>query len=371
MPLPPLNICIDMRPALSRPTGVGIYLLNLLNGLIELDTENQYHLFSSSWKERFRDIAAAPNFHIHDHRWPVRLLTFSWNRLSFPTIEFLLGRPVDIVHSPTPLVIPSRNARSVITVHDLHFFLHPEDASAEMRRDFPVLLRQHCKKSDAIIAVSEYTRQQLIQHLEVPSSKVYSIPHGVDRYFLDRVTDEEKQRVRSKFEIQYPYFLFVGTLEPRKNLSVLLNAFHGIPESQLVLAGPEGWGAENWRDLFTDRVIRTGYLSKGELRALYQGAVALVMPSIEEGFGLPLLEAMASGIPVVASRIPVFEQIGGSALLYFDKADVDELRSCLLQIQSDSELRRNNTEQGSEIARRFSWKTAARKTMEVYESLRT
>jgi len=359
-----------MRPALSRPTGVGVYLLNIVRAIAELDSENQYDLFSSSWKESFPTIISASNFHVRDHRWPVRLLTFSWNRLSFPSIEFLLGKPVDVVHSPTPLIIPSRKARIVTTVHDLHFFLHPEDAAAEMRRDFPVLLRQHCKKSDAIIAVSEYTRQQLIGRLEIPSSKVYAIPHGVDEYFRERVNEQELQRVRSKFKIQSPYFLFVGTLEPRKNLRTLLQAFRGVPDSQLVLAGPEGWGKENWQDLLNDRVVRTGYLSKEDLRALYQGAVALVMPSLEEGFGLPLLEAMASGIPVIASRIPVFEEIGSSAPLFFEKTDAEELRSCLQKIQSGTELRRKHVEQGAEVVRKFSWKTAAAKTIAIYESLR-
>src|SRR6476661_8105916 len=113
-----MKICIDMRPSLSKPTGVGIYLQNLVQALSELDHENEYHLFSSSWKERFRSDSLPSNFRMHDRRWPVRLLNYCWNHLSAPSIEFLVGTSLDVVHSSTPLVIPARRARKITTVYD-------------------------------------------------------------------------------------------------------------------------------------------------------------------------------------------------------------------------------------------------------------
>ena len=198
-----------MRPALSRATGVGVYLQNLVKALAEIDSENQYHLFSSSWSERYRNGSYGRNFHIHDQHWPGKILHFAWNRFSFPSIESMLGIHVDVAHSPSPLLIPSKGARRVTTVHDLYFYFHPEHTTREIQRDYPELVKKHCQQSDAIIAVSEYTRQQLVEHLQVASSRIYTIRHGSDPFFEERASDEEKKQVATAFALERPFFLFV------------------------------------------------------------------------------------------------------------------------------------------------------------------
>lgn len=363
-----MNICIDMRPALSRPTGVGTYLQNLVRALSEIDQENEYFLFSSSWKERYNPIDYPPHFEIKDCRWPVRLLNFGWNHLSFPSIEFLLGTSVQVAHSPTPLVIPSRKARKVTTVHDLYFFTHPEHAVREMKADYPRMVKKHCLRSDAIIAVSDYTKKQLIEVLEVPSSRIYTIKHGTDPFFLERASDSQVTEVRKKLKIPGPYLLFVGTREPRKNLDMLLRAFRNLGEDLfLVIAGSEGWGLEQID--FPERVLLTGYLSKSDLRALYQQAVAVVFPSIEEGFGFPLLEGMASEVPVIASRIPAFQEVCNNSCLYFDANDEQELTEQIRSVVHSDELRGNLIAKGRERIKKFSWRDSAQKTLDLYMSL--
>jgi glycosyltransferase involved in cell wall biosynthesis len=363
-----MKICIDMRPALSQPTGVGTYLQNLVQALSEIDQQNEYFLFSSSWKERYQPVQYPSHFKIEDRRWPVRLLNFGWNHLSFPSIEFILGTSVHVAHSPTPLLIPSRKARKVTTVHDLYFYTHPEHTIREMQQDYPKLVKKHCLRSDAVIAVSDHTKKELIEVLEVPSSRIYTIKHGIDPFFLERATDMQKIETLEKFTIPGPYLLFVGTREPRKNLALLLQAFQHVGEDVfLVIAGSQGWGLEQLN--FPKRVLLTGYLSKDDLRALYQQAAAVIVPSIEEGFGLPLLEGMASEVPLIASRIPAFQEVCNDSCLYFDPQNEKELGQQIQLVLHGNGIRGDLIAKGRERVKKFSWKETARKTLDLYQSL--
>ena len=359
-----------MRPALSNPTGVGVYLQNIVKELSELDEQNSYHLFSSSWKERYPRTIYGKNFQIHDLRMPVRMLNYLWSHFSKPSMEWLLKLPLDIVHSPTPLIIPARRARKITTVMDLHFYFYPEHTQNEIRKDYARLIQQHSTRSDAIIAISDHTRTQLIEHLNVPASRVYTIHLGADEFYFQNPSESEMQTVKDRFHLQRPYFLFVGAQEPRKNLELLIRAFLQLPADVcLVFAGPRGWGEQAWRQRWNDRMIETGYVSKLDLRALYRGAVALVQPSLEEGFGLPLLEAMSSGTPVLASRIPVFSEICGDAFLPFDNTSDEELQQAMIAVCSDSSLRNQLIARGKERAKKFSWRETAQKTLEIYNHL--
>src|SRR5262249_40320826 len=161
------------------------------------------------------------NFQIRDFRWPVQVLNFAWNRLSWPPIESILKTRLDIVHCATPLIIPTKRARKITVVYDLHFLTHPEHTVREMQRDYSALIRRHCLLSDAVIAISEYTKQQLIQRLEIPASRIHTIHLAADAYFHERASPEEFTTIRQRLKLEGKYFLFVGTQEPRKNLPAL------------------------------------------------------------------------------------------------------------------------------------------------------
>jgi len=176
----PLVIGIDFRPALSRATGVGRYFQGLVSGLQEIDRENSYVLLSSSFKERARREARPPNFQLVDRRVPVSVLNALWHRLELPSFDFLAGREIDVAHSPTPLSLPSRRARSVVTVHDLFFLDHPEATSREIRRDYPGLVRAHVKKADAILANSRTTADEVAARLDVPRERIHVVHAGID-----------------------------------------------------------------------------------------------------------------------------------------------------------------------------------------------
>jgi alpha-1,3-rhamnosyl/mannosyltransferase len=255
-------------------------------------------------------------------------------------------------------------------VHDLYFYTNPSETVREMRNIFPRKVKEHSLRADAIIAISDYTKRQLIELLQIPSSRIYTIKHGIDPFFLERASETEKCAALKKFRLPASYLLFVGTQEPRKNLPVLIDAFQRMRnrDVHLVIAGQPGWNTppEQFQD---ERIHQTGYVSKTEVRALYQQSLAVVFPSIDEGFGLPLLEGMASRVPVVASRIAVFKEVCNESCAYFDADRPAELAHVLDEIIENSELRKELIEKGSQRVKSFSWTEAARKTQELYKSL--
>lgn len=371
----PLTVGIDFRPALSRATGVGRYVEGLVSGLQGIDRDNTYVLFTSSLKERPVPDGRPPNFLLVDRRIPVRVLNALWHRASVPSLDLLTGRHFDVVHSPTPLLLPSRDARSVVTVHDLFFLERPEATHAEIRRDYVKLIRSHARRADGIITVSETTAADVESRLGIPRERIHVVHHGVDERFSSESRAESNASAPTP---PFPYLLAVATLEPRKNLPTLLGALSLLKQrgwdGRLRIAGGDGVDTARVtgtieRLRLADTVERLGYVEASELPALYRRARALVMPSLWEGFGLPLLEAMASGIPIVASDIPVHHEVAGSAALYAPADDHEALADAIERVWEDEELRSRLILEGRTRVKSFTWEAAARKTLEIYRGV--
>ncbi len=366
----PLVIGIDFRPALSRVTGVGRYLQGLVSGLQEIDRESSYVLFSSSFKERPRPEPRPSNFRLADRRVPVTVLNALWHRLELPSFDWLAGCEIDVAHSPTPLRLPARRARSVVTVHDLFFLDHPETTSREIRRDYASLARSHTRRADAVLAVSTTTADDLAARFDVPRERIHVVHHGIDASFLAAERSRNGARPR--------YLLAVATEEPRKNLSTLLEAFAILKrrgfDGLLKIAG--GPGVDTPRIVETiarlgleGSVSRLGYVDAAKLPSLYRNARALVSPSLWEGFGLPLLEAMATALPLVASDIPVHREVAEDAAVFVPPRDPEALAHGIERVWSDEPLRSLLQSRGRARVREFSWISSARKTLELYRSL--
>lgn len=367
----PLVIGIDFRPALSRATGVGRYFQGLVGALARLDRENRYVLFSSSLKERASRASRPPNFELVDRRVPVRLLNALWHRAGIPTLDVLSGRDLDIAHSPTPLLLPSRRARSVVTVCDLFFLDHPESTEREIRRDYAALARKHTNEADAVVAISETTRREVVDRLGVPAERVAVVHAGVDERFLEgkpKKTEAERD----------PYVLAVATEEPRKNLVTLIEAFSGLTRrgfpGRLTIAGAPGLDTPRILERIQayglgSRVERLGYVTAEELPSLFRGARCLVMPSVWEGFGMPIVEAMACDTPVIASDIPVHREVSEDAAVLVSPEDPEALAAAIEKLWSDETLRRRLVEKGRERARLFSWSASAARMLEIYRKL--
>lgn len=321
-----MRILVDYRPALRERTGVGEFVHELSKALSQQSGGDEIALFSSSWKDRPDPALASqmPSVRIVDVKVPVRGLMWSWNRLEWPPVEWFSG-PCDVVHSQSPLLIPSTRAAQVVTVHDLDFLRHPDQMSAEIRRDYPALARSHAARADAVIVSSQYAAGEVARELQIDPGRVHVCPPGQPSW-------AETVR-RRRPDVPQRHILFVGTLNARKNVGTLLEAYARLRSTRagtppLVLAGHRTpasapWEARAMQAPLKGHVVITGYVDTEQKIDLYTHAAMLVLPSYEEGFGLPVLEAMACGVPVIVSSRGSLPEVAGSAAAPIDPDDVD------------------------------------------------
>jgi len=373
-----MRIAIDYRSALSQRVGVGRYTHNLVRSLSRLDQENEYILFSFLLKGyRSRILAAsAPgsNFTLLSAPIPTRMTRFLANRLSIP-IEKLIGH-CDIAHFPEPYPFRSRVGKVIVTVHDVSFELMPEmftrDTVSIFRKQMEVVLR----RADEIVAVSERTKKDLMDLYGIDCGKIHVVLHGVEESFRPMKEGEGLGEVRDRYGLPEKFVLQVGTLEPRKNHKRLLEAYRLMcekhtAEHSLVICGKRGWLDE---DIYKaaggpgleGKVAFTGYVSDEELPFIYNLASAVVYPSLYEGFGLPVIEGMACGRPVLTSSRGAMAEVAGEAALFVDPEDVDEMADGLRRLLYDEPLRERLIKAGLERAARFTWEETARQTLAVY-----
>ncbi len=376
-----VRILLDYRPALRQRSGVGEYVHQLARALAHLPatghaesaSRDAVELFTSSWKDR-PDPAALAQLdgiaRVVDRRVPVRLLNASWHRLQWPPVELLAGRSYDVVHSPHPLLMPARRAARVVTIHDLDFLLHPERTRDEIQRDYPAFVQRHAHAADAVVVPSGCVRRRVVETLHLPEERVVVCPEGGPGWQPDPGTPPGNPGGR--------YILFLGTLEPRKNVAGLLEAYAALctrrPDTPpLVLAGRATGDADRLLELIgrpplAGRVEYRGYVPDSNRRALYAGARALVLPSFEEGFGLPVVEAMTLGVPVIASNRGALPEVSGGAALLVDPDDRGTISHALEQVLFDGEVARRLGERGLHRSRAFTWERTAELTREAYEA---
>ncbi len=366
-----MRVLIDYRAALRERSGVGEYTHQIAAALLtsraSIGTTADpvdLTLFSSSWKDRLSLDPALRGATAVDQHVPVRLLNLAWHRLEWPSAEMLCGAEFDVVHSLHPLLLPARRAAQVVTVHDLNFLTHPDRARAEIRRDYAALARGHAQRADRVVVVSEFTRQEVEKLLGVSPDRISVCSPGAPSW-----PPREGPPTSG-------YVLFFGTLEPRKNVGALLDAYallasrrRDLPE--LLLAGKATAEAQSWlarieRPPLKGLVRHIGYISPDGRRDLYAGAHMLVQPSFDEGFGLPVLEAMATGVPVVAARRGALPEVLGGAGILVDPDDRDQIASAILHILDDPGLAATLSAKGLERSRVYTWANTARRTMDAY-----
>jgi glycosyltransferase involved in cell wall biosynthesis len=365
-----VRLLLDYRPALRERTGVGEFVHELAKALTH-GAQNgggpDVTLFTSSWKDRPAAAVRAelPAVKIADVKLPVRGLVWAWNRLEWPPVEWLAGMH-DVVHSQSPLLIPSTNAAQVVTVHDLDFLRNPEQMSAEMRRDYPALARAHAARADAVIVSSSYAAAEVTRELHLPRDRVHVCPSGRPAWSRD-VLGRRRPR----------HILFIGTLSLRKNVGTLLEAYARlrarVPDAPpLVLAGHRTPASARWEERcgqppLHGHVTVTGYVEPRQRLDLYAHAVMLVLPSYEEGFGLPVLEAMACGVPVIVSSRGSLPEVAGRAASPLDPDDVEgfagQMRTLL-----DPAAAAAAADRGLAEAARYSWEACAEAALGAYAS---
>jgi glycosyltransferase involved in cell wall biosynthesis len=372
-----MRVAIDYTAAIYQAAGVGRFVRSLVKALAELDRENEYVLvYADPPAGVTPTFPEAPNF----VRWrvpvPDRALTILWHRIGLPLpIDLITGR-VDVFHSPDFVMPPVLRAAKVLTVHDLAFLLHPECADAGLRRYLEKTVPRSVARSDFILADSEHTKDDLICLLGVAQDKIDVVPGGVDPEFTPAHGADRMEEMRSRISGGYPYILNVGMIEPRKNLERLIEAFeilkshHHLPH-RLVLAGKKGWLSDGIyrraeRSPMTSDILFPGFISEQDLPLLYGAADLFVFPSLYEGFGLPPLEAMASGVPVVVSRSSSLPEVVGDAAQMARPESAEELSEAMARVLTDEGLRTSMVARGIQQSARFTWEAAARKMLDVY-----
>ncbi len=364
-----MRVGIDARLVYYSQAGIGQYILHLVNGLAKVDTENEYLLLQS--RKDDTTILEQPNFR------RISLWTPSHHRLERYALNVELVRlGLDVLHSPDFIPPHRPSCRSVITVHDLAFLLYPHFLTKESARYYGHI-DQAVRWTDHIIAVSESTKRDTSQHLGVPEDKITVVYEAANPIFQPLDRDQAREQVRSRHGVDSRFILFVSTIEPRKNVPTLIRAMWQLQECykedvHLVLAGGRGWLFE---DAFAiveqlnmdSRVHFVGRVSSEDLLYLYNAAEMLAHPAFYEGFGLPPLEAMACGLPVVVSNVASLPEVVGDAGLLIDPHDVDELTVAMWRTLNDGELRQEMREKGLRQAEHFSWERAARETLAIYK----
>jgi alpha-1,3-rhamnosyl/mannosyltransferase len=371
-----MRIGLDGLPLTSPKTGVGHYTFELARELAKLEPSTRFDLvYPSTYPTISLPDAAALPANLKLERVRVGLLGRHWWAAGLP--RHIRRNGLELFHGTNFDVPLWRRCATVLTIHDLSSLLHPETHTGRSvqraRRRLPLMVRT----ADAVITPTESVRGELSKRLNVTPEKLFAVPEAAREIF--RPMDfAETESVRRRLGIGDEFLLAVGTIEPRKNLAVLVSAFEEVTRSrttarlQLVIAGGAGWLSGPLFDAIRksparDRILLTDYLHDEDLRALYASCRAFIYPSIYEGFGLPPLEAMACGAPVIVSRIPALVETTGDAAWHFDPKNVGELSEKILELLGDENARLSLSVAGRERAAEFSWEQTARLTWKVYE----
>jgi glycosyltransferase involved in cell wall biosynthesis len=361
------------------PGGMGTYVRELVPALARAEPSLDISLFHSRFEPGRSEAARAESwlrdFRVLEIPGSIRGLYPSWALARRPPLPAALSS-LDLVHSPVPAAVPpvGPGQRLVVTVHDVAYLVHPRFYPRQWRMMYRVGVARAVRSADAVIAVSRHTAEDLLRRTRVDPAKLHVVPLAAAL----PVSRTEPEEALARLKIRRPFVLFVGTLEPRKNLVRLVRAYRrvavrGAPEA-LVLAGPIGWRHQALlREIALDgpgEIILTGPVQPADLDALYRGASAFIYPSLYEGFGLPVLEAMARGVPCVVSTAASLPEVAGEAALPVDPRSVAGLADAMERIVRDRDLSSRLRDAGRSRAARFSWEETARLTLEVYKSVR-
>lgn len=371
-----MRVALDGKPLAAALTGVGRYTLELASALASVAPVDDFTLLSPTPLETSAavELKRRLSTNLHEIHLNSERLNRYWWSLGLPL--YLAKTSFDLFHGTNYDTPRFNRIPTIVTIHDLSTLLYPDTHEqrlvARARRRLPKVARN----ATMIITGAESVKREICEQLGVASGKVAVTPYA-PRAVFGRMALEDSVETRRRLGVADQFILFVGTIEPRKNLQTLVRAFDEILRTtrhtpQLVIAGKRGWLMEGFfsslkSNGLEDRILFTGYLSDDDLRALYSSCGVFVYPSIYEGFGLPPLEAMACGAPVVTSDIPVIRETVGNAAQMVNPMDVQEVAAAIVKVLEDPQVRAQLSMAGQEQAAKFTWDATARQTLEVYE----
>jgi alpha-1,3-rhamnosyl/mannosyltransferase len=351
--------------------GIGQYCQELLNQYSSSSTEFNIQPFSFGVNSSHCAATLLPSY--------TGYLAKSFFSNNKETLASRFFADVDLVHVTDQLIPIRHNKPMVSTVMDTIPLSHPQYIRSQSRYLKPFLWKKLTQQSDHIITISEFSKNEISRLMDFPNEKITSIPLGVDSRYFEKITDQEIQNTLNRFSINVPFFLFIGSIQPRKNLLRLLKAHASLPQKlatdfPLVIAGKLAWDdgqtlKEIQKAVNEKRCIWLNYVSDFEKRCLLQASQGMVFASLYEGFGLPILEAFASNTPVITSQCTSMPEVAGDAALLVDPNNEESIRSGLLSLINNPSLVESLKLKGLTQAKQFTWGQVANRTLDVYKSL--
>lgn len=375
----PPTISIDYTPAYEQGGGIGRYVRELVQALAQHDHQTPYRLFVSGAGKPL-PTSPGPNFSWRQTKIPPIWFARLWHRAHLPLpVELFTGRPA-LFHA-TDFVLPPTlpGTRTLLTVHDLSFIRVPETASPSLKAYLDRVVPASVQRADHILADSQATKDDLVALYGTAPEKITVLLSGVDPYFRPSFDPTHFETLKTKYHLPERQYIFsCGTVQPRKNYGLLIESLaHLRAEGRdlaIVIAGGKGWlEGPMYKTLretgMSDFVHLIGFADDDDLPALYSHAACFALPSLYEGFGLPVLEAMACGTPVVTSNISSLPEVAGDATLLIEPTDLDALTNALRLLLDDAALRSTLIEAGKARAQQFTWEKAAQQLGEIYRQI--
>lgn len=374
-----MRIGFDGKRAVQNFTGLGNYSRYIADILCHFYPENDYILYAPKKRDNKRLNQLTAQYRQLSLAYPVSF----WKKLSslwriWGITSQLESEGIDIFHglsNELPLNIRKSRIKSIVTIHDLIFLRYPQYYHLIDRKIYTYKFRKACENADKIIAISECTKRDIIRYFGISEDKIEVVYQGCDTSFTHAVTEEKKREVRSKYQLPEHYILNVGSIEERKNILAAVQALPMLPtDIHLVIVGRRTDYTEKVeqyikKNKLTERVHIISNVPFDDLPAFYQSAEIFVYPSRFEGFGIPIIEALYSGIPVVAATGSCLEEAGGPESIYVNPDDIAGMADAFKQIYSNSDKRKNMVEKGREFAKQFSDKQQSEEIINIYKKL--
>lgn len=377
-----MRIYLEAEHTKRQKTGVGYYTHNLINALQRVDKKNDYTLLY--WK-----LIIPKNYapiKITSSNFKSRFIRFSYHiyyklfklGLGIP-LNFFIRKP-DVILFTNFVCFPIFGSKTIVVVYDLSYKRYPQYSDEKNQLFLNKFVPEAIRKADHIITISENSKKEIIKFYNVLPETISIIYPSFNKKLFSPKSRPEVRKIKEKYRIPNYYFLFTSSLEPRKNVKRIVEAYHSLPREakdkySLVLAGGKGWQDEGiWKTIDKaqksgDKIITTGYIPEEDLPALYSGAFIFLYPSIYEGFGIPILEAMVCGVPVLTSNTSSMPEVGGNAAFYVNPQETEEIKNGILKILQDKDLREKMIEAGFKQINKFSWEDSAEKLVKIFEEI--
>jgi len=356
-----IRVLFDANPLVKQKTGVGFYTEGLIKALSEIpELELSGHFFAG--RGPVSELPKAKNLSYTSNSWLVGMLAKGLRKLGIRLPwELLARRRADVLLFPDFTTWPSLFGKpEIVVVHDLTYIDLPQFVRKRNLKYLQRYVKRDAQRAALVLTISEFTKRRLMEAFSLPAGKI----------LVEPIPPAKTIAAKKISGLPKKFILFIGTIEPRKNLGNLLEAYALLPddlkgEYALVIAGGSGWDSQETlariKQFQTDKlnIVALGYVDPPTRSALYQQAAVVAVPSFYEGFGMPVLEAMSYKAPVIASSIDALKEVGGQAAMYFDPHSVDSIRNCLIKVLSDSNLRKKQVEQGTKRLKNYSWQSVA------------